>query len=151
MFRIPPTERFICVDACQRIRTSRCRPDPHQVQRTRRHLRWGTITSLSLWMNGWLNFITYVPPVKPQGQAQWCILRRSMVFNPLGDDSPVKMWAIFPLLVEWELGWGHHVIFAASRRVPYMEHMKYEIILYRTESLFLTIINEKIRIYFIKC
>ena len=37
-----------------------------------------------LWMN-WMNeFITYIPPMKPEGQAQGCILRRSMVINPLG-------------------------------------------------------------------
>ena len=39
----------------------------------------------------------------PEGQAHECTLRRSMVFNPLGDDSPVRMWAIIPFLVEWEL------------------------------------------------
>ena len=47
-----------------------------------------------------MNFITYIPPVKTEDQAQRCILRRSMVVNPLGDDSPVRMWAIIPLLVE---------------------------------------------------
>ena len=36
-----------------------------------------------------LNFITYISPVKPEGQAQGCILRRSMVINPLGNDSHV--------------------------------------------------------------
>ena len=51
-----------------------------------------------------LNFITYIPPVKPEGQSQKCILRWSMVFNPLGDDSSVSMWEILSLLVEWELG-----------------------------------------------
>ena len=45
-------------------------------------------------------FITYIPLVKPEGQAQGCILRRSMVINQLGDDSSVRMWAIIPLLVE---------------------------------------------------
>ena len=38
-----------------------------------------------------LNFITYIPPVKPEVQAQGCILRRSMVINPLSNDSPVRM------------------------------------------------------------
>ena len=51
-----------------------------------------------------MKFKTYIPPVKPEGQAQGCILRRTMLFNPLGDDSPVRMWAIIPLLVELELG-----------------------------------------------
>ena len=43
---------------------------------------------LIVWMNElvneWMNCITYIPPVKPEGQAQRCILRRSMVINPLG-------------------------------------------------------------------
>ena len=55
------------------------------------------------WMNIWMNFITNIPPMKPEGQAPGCILRRSMVFNPLGDDSPIMIWAIIPLLVEWKL------------------------------------------------
>ena len=38
-----------------------------------------------------LNFITYIPPVKPEGQARGYTLRRSMVINPLGNDSPVKI------------------------------------------------------------
>ena len=42
-------------------------------------------------LNEWMNFITYIPPVKPEGQAQECILRRSMAINPLGNDSPVRM------------------------------------------------------------
>ena len=50
--------------------------------------------------------------MKPEGQAQWYILRQSMVFNPLGDDSPVRMWAIILLLVEWELG-----VFRANSKV----------------------------------
>ena len=29
--------------------------------------------------------------MKPEGQDQGCILRRSMVINPLGNDSPVRM------------------------------------------------------------
>ena len=37
------------------------------------------------------NFITYIPPVKPEGKAQGCILRRSMVINPLGNGSLVRM------------------------------------------------------------
>ena len=41
-----------------------------------------------------MNFITYIPPVKPEGQAQGCILRRSMVINPLGNDSPVRMYYV---------------------------------------------------------
>ena len=55
------------------------------------------------WMN-WMNFVTYIPPMKPEGQAQGCILRRSMVINPLDNDSPVRMYAIISLLAEWELG-----------------------------------------------
>ena len=51
-----------------------------------------------------MNFITYIPPVKLEGQAQGCNLRRSMVINPLGNDIPVRMYTIIPLLVEWELG-----------------------------------------------
>ena len=46
------------------------------------------------------NFITYTNPLKPEAQAQGCILRRSMVFNPLGDDSPGKDVGIYSLLVE---------------------------------------------------
>ena len=42
-------------------------------------------------MNELMNFITYIPPVKSESQAQGCILRRSMVINPLGDDSPARM------------------------------------------------------------
>ena len=42
--------------------------------------------------------------MKPEGQAQGWIIRRSMELYPLGDDSPVRMWAIIPLLVNWELG-----------------------------------------------
>ena len=42
-------------------------------------------------MNEWMNVISYIPPVKPEGQAQVCILRRSMVINQLGNDSPVRM------------------------------------------------------------
>ena len=40
-----------------------------------------------------MNFITYIPLVKPDIQAKGCILRRSMVINTLGDDSPVRMWS----------------------------------------------------------
>ena len=47
-----------------------------------------------------MNFITYIPPVKPEVQAQGCILRRAMVFIPLGDDSPIRILAIISLLVE---------------------------------------------------
>ena len=47
-----------------------------------------------------MHFTTYIPLMKPKGQAQRYILRQSMVFNPLGDDSPVMMLAIIPLLVE---------------------------------------------------
>ena len=47
-----------------------------------------------------MNFITYIPLVKLEGQARGCILRRWAVFNPLGDDSLVRMWAILLLLVE---------------------------------------------------
>ena len=54
-------------------------------------------------MNEWMNVITYIPPVKPEGQAQGCFLRRAMVINPLGNDRPVKMLAFIPLLMEWEL------------------------------------------------
>ena len=55
-------------------------------------------------MNEWMNCITYIPPVKPEGQAQECILRQLIVISMLGDDSLVRMWAIIPIFVEWELG-----------------------------------------------
>ena len=41
--------------------------------------------------------------LKPDGQAQGCILRRSMVLNPVGDDSSARMWVIIPLLVSENL------------------------------------------------
>ena len=41
--------------------------------------------------------------MKREGKAQGCILWWSIVFNTLGDDSPVRMWAIITLLMEWEL------------------------------------------------
>ena len=47
-----------------------------------------------------MNFINYILSVKPEGHAQRCILWQSMVFNLLGDWSPVMMWAIIPLLAE---------------------------------------------------
>ena len=42
-------------------------------------------------MNELYNLYTLV---KPEGQAQWCILWRSMVTNPLIVESPVRMWEI---------------------------------------------------------
>ena len=45
-------------------------------------------------------FLTYIPHMKPEGQAQGFILQRSMEFNPLGDDSPVGMWGIISYLVK---------------------------------------------------
>ena len=33
-------------------------------------------------------------PLKPEVQAQWCILWRSMVTNPLMVESPVRMWEV---------------------------------------------------------
>ena len=39
-----------------------------------------------------INFITYIPPVKPESQAQGCILQRSIEFNPLGENSPARIW-----------------------------------------------------------
>ena len=48
-----------------------------------------------------MNFITYIPLVKPEGQTQGFILRWSRMFNPLGDDSPVRLWEILPLLMEY--------------------------------------------------
>ena len=41
--------------------------------------------------------------MKPKSQAQGYILRRSMMFIPLGADSPVNVWAFIPLLMEWKL------------------------------------------------
>ena len=49
------------------------------------------VNSLIHSTNELMNFITYIPHVKPEGQAQGCILWRSMVINPLGNDSPVRM------------------------------------------------------------
>ena len=37
---------------------------------------------------------TLYTPVKPEGQAQRCILWRSMVTNPPMVESPVRMWEI---------------------------------------------------------
>ena len=42
-------------------------------------------------MNALYNLYT---PVKTEGQAQWCILWRSMITNPLMIESPVRMWEI---------------------------------------------------------
>ena len=62
---------------------------------TSSHLIWCHFISSHLIsshrMNEWMNFITYIHPVKPEGQAQGFILRRSMVINPLGNDSPVRI------------------------------------------------------------
>ena len=38
-----------------------------------------------------MNFDNVYPPVKPVGQAQGCIIRWSMVINPLGKDSSIRM------------------------------------------------------------
>ena len=38
--------------------------------------------------------------MKPDVEDQGCILRRSLVFNPLGNDNSVRMSAILPLLKE---------------------------------------------------
>ena len=68
-------------------------------------------SKILVWMNEFeLNeFYNLYPAIKPEGQAQGCILRQSMMYDgyPLGDDSPVKIWAIITLLVErtW------HIIF----------------------------------------
>ena len=48
-------------------------------------------------------FYKLYPTRETEGQAQGCILLRSLEFNPLGDDSSIRMWAIRPLLVEWEV------------------------------------------------
>ena len=42
-------------------------------------------------MNELINFVAYMPPLKLDGHAHECILRRSMEINPLGNDSPVSM------------------------------------------------------------
>lgn len=57
-----------------------------------------TITSQPGRINDLINFIIYIPPVKPIGQAQRYILWRSMVFIHLGIDCLVRMRAIIPLL-----------------------------------------------------
>ena len=49
-------------------------------------------------MNELYNLYT---PVKSEGQAQWCILWRSMVTNPLGVDSPVTMWALIIIMLAY--------------------------------------------------
>ena len=49
-------------------------------------------------MNEFYNVYT---PVKPDGQAQGCIPWRSMVTNPLGVDSPVRMWAIIIIMLAY--------------------------------------------------
>ena len=65
--------------------------------------------------------------MKPEGQAQRCIFRRSMVFNLLGDDRPVWMWTIIPLPVEWEFGVvkskSSHAMFVGYGSVPYMTYI----------------------------
>ena len=49
-------------------------------------------------MNEFYNLYT---PVKPEDQAQGCILWRSMVTIPLGVDSPVRMWAIIIIMLAY--------------------------------------------------
>ena len=44
------------------------------------------------------------PPSKLKSQALRCVLRRLTVISTLGDDHLLKMRAIIPLLVKWELG-----------------------------------------------
>ena len=41
-----------------------------------------------------MNSTIFIPPIKPEGQAQGCILRRSLVFRLFSADSQVRMWAI---------------------------------------------------------
>ena len=60
-----------------------------------------------------MNIITYIPPAKPEGQARGCILRLSMVFNPLGDDSPARMWAIIPQLLLFR-AWSENLAYSCS-------------------------------------
>ena len=49
-------------------------------------------------MNEFYNLYT---PVKHEGQAQRCILWRSMVTNPLRVDSPVRMWEIIIIMLAY--------------------------------------------------
>ena len=49
-------------------------------------------------MNELYNLYT---PVKAEGQAQWCILWRSMVSNPLGVDSLARMWEIILIMLAY--------------------------------------------------
>ena len=56
------------------------------------------------WMKKWMNFTTYISTVKTHGSSQGCVLRRSMVNYTLGDDCLLRMRAIIPLLLMWELG-----------------------------------------------
>ena len=55
---------------------------------------------LNEWMNCewivWFVSRTWNPRISPG-----CILRRSMMFIPLGADSTVRKWAIIQLLAEW--------------------------------------------------
>ena len=82
-----------------------------------------TMNSLTNWQTKWMNFISYIPLVKPEGHAQGYILRLSMVFNPLGDDLPISMWAILPLLVAYSSPSNHRWFFAASHSVPCMVYI----------------------------
>ena len=68
-----------------------------RVVASRRHGGGGKRYIIIIIMNDWMNFITYIPPVKPKGQAQGCILWRWRVINLLGDDSPVRMCAIIQI------------------------------------------------------
>ena len=47
-----------------------------------------------------MNDIIYIPPMKLEGQAQKCVIRRSLMFYSYGADSQVRMSAVIPLLVE---------------------------------------------------
>ena len=42
-----------------------------------------------IWIE-WMNFITYIQAVKPEGQAQGCIPRRAMVIIPLRNNSSIR-------------------------------------------------------------
>ena len=73
----------------------------------------------------------YIPAVKPEDLARWCILRQSLVFGSYGADCPVE--TIIPLLVEWELdacsSQSNQCIFFCSRKsviqVRSAHHMTY--------------------------
>ena len=80
------------------------------------------------WMNKWMNFIIYIPPVKPVAKAQGCILRCSLMFRSFSVYSQVRVRAIIPLLIWHNLAQVAHVmavIFVVSRSMPYVAYITF--------------------------